>query len=86
MAADNADRIRQIRKRHFPNARTATTDPAPADDRVDALQTKYEMELAAHRETTQRLLDEKDSVIELLRQQVADLRNQLERHLTQPPT
>ena len=46
---------------------------------MDSTVVKYEMELAAHRETTERLLAEKDRVIAVLEELVVSLQRQLAR-------
>ena len=51
---------------------------APEVASLEALQHKYEMELAAHRDTTTALLAEKDRTIVKLEELVAELRRQVE--------
>ena len=52
--------------------------PAVVESDDSAIEIQYRMELAAHRETTDRLLAEKDLRIEALEQLVAELRAQRE--------
>ena len=81
------DRIRQMRRQLRgadpeskivevtggpPEADSANPDDAP----LETLQLKYEMELAAHRDTTTALLAEKDRTIAGLEDLVAELRRQ----------
>ena len=79
MADTPADRVRAIRQQHFgPKPRPDIGPQTSADisklgDELDTLTAKYEMELAAHRDTTAQLLAEKDAVIALLRERIADL-------------
>lgn len=52
-------------------------DIAAGDVMEDPMAIKYALELAAHRETTQRLLAEKDRTIATLGELIAELRSQL---------
>lgn len=85
---DEADRRRgleqlarvkqQLRAARGVNGRSSVDVSLPGAAPVDgdvhqALQDRYEMELAAHRETTLRLLDEKDRRIELLEARIEEL-------------
>ncbi len=78
VSEDNADRVRALKSQHFGRgrARRPRTGSQLLQE-LEAKQTEYEMNVAARRETTDKLLAEKDAVIALLRDQITALRQQI---------
>lgn len=60
----------------------AVPEPAPADRGGDDYAVKYAMEMAAHRDTTGKLLEEKDRTIHRLEESITELKAELDRART----
>ena len=61
-----------------PKSKPEVAEPVEVPESED-FAVKYAMEIAAHRDTTDKLLHEKDRTITLLRESVAELRAELDR-------